>query len=60
VEVVSGDILERASLARSFRDIDVAYYLIHSDSVTTRAGRCHRTWQVGTRSAGCSPRGRCR
>jgi uncharacterized protein YbjT (DUF2867 family) len=30
VEVVSGDILERASLARSFRDIDVAYYLIHS------------------------------
>jgi uncharacterized protein YbjT (DUF2867 family) len=30
VEVVSGDILDRASLARAFRDVDAAYYLIHS------------------------------
>ncbi len=30
VEVVPGDILDRASLARAFHDVDAAYYLIHS------------------------------
>jgi uncharacterized protein YbjT (DUF2867 family) len=30
VEVVRGDILDRASLARAFHDVDAAYYLIHA------------------------------
>ena len=30
VEIVPGDALDRESLARAFRDVDVAYYLVHS------------------------------
>jgi len=30
VEVVTGDVLDPASLVAAFRDIDVAYYLVHS------------------------------
>jgi uncharacterized protein YbjT (DUF2867 family) len=30
VEVVAGDVLDRASLARAFHEVDAAYYLIHS------------------------------
>ena len=30
VEVATGDVLDRASLDEAFRDIDVAYYLVHS------------------------------
>jgi uncharacterized protein YbjT (DUF2867 family) len=30
VEVVTGDVLNRKSLAAAFRDVDTAYYLVHS------------------------------
>jgi uncharacterized protein YbjT (DUF2867 family) len=30
VEVTRGDVLDRASLADAFRDVDAAYYLVHS------------------------------
>ena len=30
VEVVAGDVLDPASLAAAFRDVDAAYYLVHS------------------------------
>src|SRR4051812_44947952 len=30
VEVVSGDVLDRGSLTAPFRDVDAAYYLVHS------------------------------
>ena len=30
VEVVTGDVLDPASLVAAFRDIDAAYYLVHS------------------------------
>ncbi len=30
VEVVTGDVLDRGSLGVAFRDVDVAYYLVHS------------------------------
>lgn len=30
VEVTAGDVLDRPSLAEGFRDVDVAYYLVHS------------------------------
>ena len=30
VEVVAGDVLDRASLDAAFADVDAAYYLVHS------------------------------
>ena len=30
VDVVTGDVLDRSSLDRAFRDVDAAYYLVHS------------------------------
>jgi uncharacterized protein YbjT (DUF2867 family) len=30
VEIVKGDLLDRSSLETAFRDVDVAYYLVHS------------------------------
>ena len=30
VEVVTGDVLDRGSLGTAFRNVDAAYYLVHS------------------------------
>src|SRR3954453_708418 len=45
VEVTAGDVLDRRSLADAFRDVDVAYYLVHSIGSESQ-------WQARDRSAG--------
>jgi len=55
VEVVAGDVLDEASLARAMQGVDVAYYLVHSmgsggdfESLDRRAAGCFAAAARGT------------
>ena len=58
VEVVTGDVLDPKSLGAAFRDVDAAYYLVHSIGSQS-------DWQTRDRTAAenfprCGRRGACR
>jgi uncharacterized protein YbjT (DUF2867 family) len=53
VEVVAGDVLDAGSLARAFRSVDVAYYLVHSIGSGARFAERDR---AGARNAAAAAR----